>query len=99
MGSLQDVVLLGVDQRHLLLRKPAPQQEYEALPAGAQGGDGRVCEALPALLAVGGGVVCPHRQHRIEQEHSLMGPLQRIHWIRASSAPRCHPVIYSSCLC
>ena len=77
MRGLEDVVLLGVDQRRLLLGVLAPQQEHEALPAGAQQGDGCVCEALPALLAVAGRVVRPHRQHRVEQEHPLVRPLRR----------------------
>lgn len=67
----------GVDQLALLLSWLAPQQKHNAFPFQGDCSDGCVRECLPSLLGMGVRRMSTHRQHSIEQQHALVGPLQQ----------------------
>lgn len=74
MNRLQDVVALPVNRAAFLLRVGSPEHEDNAIQVLVQPGHHHICELLPALLLVGGGLVSSHREDSIEQEHALLGP-------------------------
>ncbi len=77
---------LFVDQRELLLRVVAPEHEDRGVGAGGDGPDHGVGDLLPALALVGVGLACAHRQHRVEEEHPLLGPRHQIPVVRDRQA-------------
>src|SRR3546814_1422747 len=63
------------DERRLLLRVAAPQQERDRGLACVDQPDDGVGEAFPAAALVRSGVARLDGQHRIEQQHPLFGPM------------------------
>src|SRR3546814_7399924 len=64
------------DERRLLLRVAAPQQERDRGLACVDQPDDGVGEAFPAAALVRSGVARLDGQHRIEQQHPLFGPMR-----------------------
>lgn len=62
--------LYPVNRAAFLLRVGSPEHEDNAIQVPVQPGHHHICELLPALLLVGGGLVSSHREDSIEQEHA-----------------------------
>lgn len=62
--------LYPVNRAAFLLRVGSPEHEDNAIQVLVQPGHHHICELLPALLLVGGGLVSSHREDSIEQEHA-----------------------------
>lgn len=84
MHRLQDVVAFPVDGAAFLLGIGSPQHEDQPMQVLVEPGHHDVRELLPASLLVGGGLVSPHREHSVEQQHSLLGPASQITMTRMS---------------
>ena len=76
MCSSQNMMSSSVNSFGLQLSTFAPQQEDNIASLVVQGTDGCICELLPSFLCMGVGLVCPHRETYIEQQNTLLGPLQ-----------------------
>ena len=63
------------DERRLLLRIAAPQDEDDRIGLGRDRADHGIGECLPAAILVARGHAHLHRQHRIEQQHALRRPM------------------------
>ena len=58
-----------------------PEHVHDALPPRVEGSDDGVGERLPAPFLGAGGAGGANGQHRVEEQHPLLAPLQ--HWMRA----------------
>ena len=82
MRRLQYQVLRIGKHRFLHLSRSSPEYKYHRAILPGQNSDCRVGELLPADAPVGIGLVGAHRQHRVEQHHSLLSPFFKISVIR-----------------
>ena len=69
----------SVDAFGLELSTFAPQQEDHIAPLVIQSTDGCICELLPSLLGMRVGLMRPYSETNIEQQNTLLGPLQATH--------------------
>src|SRR5690554_7455916 len=74
MHALEHAMARLIDMRSLLLRITAPQHEHQVLALPIEDLDDARGEAFPAAIGVGAGLALGHREHRIEQQHALLGP-------------------------
>src|ERR1043165_1075647 len=65
----------AVDPRRLLLRIAPPEHEDDRTFLPVDLGDGGVGEALPAALAMRGGLAHAHGEHAVQQQHALLRPM------------------------
>ena len=74
MSASEDPVRLRWNQRNLLLRIVAPEQENDALRESGDLADDGVGEGLPSAPPMSAGSACGDRENGVEHQHSLMGP-------------------------
>ena len=78
VDRLQNKISLRINDRPLLLRVTAPKHiDYTLLLLGYLSHHG-VSKSLPASPRVRCRLVSPHRQHRIEHQHTLLRPAVEI---------------------
>src|SRR5207342_1617059 len=70
-------MLRGVDHLALRLRVAAPQQEHQVLALAIEHFDDVVGETFPTLALVRARAAFLDRQHRVEQQHTLFGPMRQ----------------------
>ena len=76
--GLQNAVARGVGNGPLALRVAAPEHVDDALPALVDGLHDGVGEGLPAVARMRGGLVLAYGEHRVEQQHPLLGPAVKV---------------------
>ena len=78
MGTLNDDVLVCVDEFDFLAGVGAPQAKYCRLLAGGHRADDGIGKALPPLAFMGVGLVGLDGEHRIEQQHTSLAPCAQV---------------------
>ena len=76
MGCSQNMVPSSVNTFCLQLCRLAPQEKHHIPLLTVYGAYGSICELLPASLGVRVCLVRPHSQAHIQEQHTLLGPLQ-----------------------
>ncbi len=88
MGRGESVVSFLVDEFALPLRIFPPEEEHDPRAAIGDLADDAVCELLPALVSMRSGLAGGDGQHRVQEQHALLGPAGEI-----AAHRRCQPKV------
>ena len=78
MDALEDEVALAVDHVGLATGIASPEHIDQMLALACKGLDGGVGEVAPAQHGVAVGLVGPHRERGVEQQHALARPALQV---------------------